>query len=56
MRVLLADDSGLILERLQEMLTVFEQVEIAGALGNGTKTLTLPKYHISQKKYLQSPY
>lgn len=39
MRILLADDSALILERLQEMLSVFGQVEIVGSLKNGTETL-----------------
>lgn len=39
MRVLLADDSGLILERLQEMVSVHKQVEIVGSLKNGTDTL-----------------
>jgi two-component system response regulator YesN len=39
MRVLLADDSELILERLQEMLTIYKQVEIVGVLKNGTQAL-----------------
>jgi DNA-binding NarL/FixJ family response regulator len=39
MRVLLADDSILILERLQQMLTIFPQVEIVGSLKNGTDAL-----------------
>jgi DNA-binding NarL/FixJ family response regulator len=39
MRVLLADDSGLILERLQEMLSMYNQTEIVGSLKNGTETL-----------------
>ena len=39
MRVLLADDSKLILERLQTMLSTYEQVEIVGSLSNGTDTL-----------------
>ena len=39
MRVLLADDSGLILERLQKMVSMFRQVEIVGSFKNGTDTL-----------------
>jgi DNA-binding NarL/FixJ family response regulator len=39
MRVLLADDSGLILERLTEMLTVYKKVEIVGSLKNGSDAL-----------------
>jgi two-component system response regulator DesR len=39
MRVLLADDSGLILERLTEMLNMYKKVEIVGSLNNGTDTL-----------------
>jgi len=39
MKVLLADDSELILERLQEMLNIYKQVEIVGALKNGTEAL-----------------
>jgi len=39
MKVLLADDSGLILERLQEMLGILDQVEITGSFKNGTDTL-----------------
>lgn len=39
MRVLLADDSVLILERLQEMLSIYKQVEVVGTLKNGTETL-----------------
>ena len=39
MRVLLADDSSLILERLQEMLSKFKAVEIVGLCKNGTETL-----------------
>jgi two-component system response regulator DesR len=39
MRVLLADDSGLILERLTEMLNMYKKVEIVGSLKNGTDTL-----------------
>jgi len=39
MRVLLADDSDLILRRLQEMLIVHNHVEIVGVLRNGTDTL-----------------
>lgn len=39
MRVLLADDSELILERLQQMLSVFPQVDVVGTLKNGTEAL-----------------
>lgn len=39
MRVILADDSNLILERLQEALRVFKQVEIVGLCDNGIDTL-----------------
>ena len=38
-RVLLADDSDLILERLQQMLRLNPQVEIAGSFKDGLKTL-----------------
>lgn len=39
MRVLLADDSGLILERLQEMVGTHKQAEIVGSYKNGSQTL-----------------
>ena len=39
MRVLLADDSDLILERLQKMVSMFSQVEIVGLYKNGLETL-----------------
>jgi DNA-binding NarL/FixJ family response regulator len=39
MRVLLADDSGLILERLTEMLRMYKKVEIVGTLKNGSDAL-----------------
>lgn len=39
MRVLLADDSALIRERLKDMLSVFQQVEIVGLFENGTDAL-----------------
>lgn len=39
MKVLLADDSGLILERLAEMLNMYKKVEIVGSFKNGTDTL-----------------
>ncbi|MDP3003766.1 MAG: response regulator transcription factor [Bacteroidales bacterium] len=39
MRVLLADDSDLILERLQEMVSIYNQAEIVGSFKNGTETL-----------------
>jgi len=39
MRVLIADDSSLILERLRAMVSMHKQVEIVGLLKNGTATL-----------------
>ena len=39
MKVLLADDSVLILERLKEMLSIYEQAEIVASLKNGDDTL-----------------
>lgn len=39
MRVLLADDSELILERLKEILNTFESLEVIGTFKNGTETL-----------------
>jgi len=39
MKVLLADDSGLILERLQEALSSFKHIEIVGSFKNGNETL-----------------
>lgn len=39
MKVLLADDSDLILERLSEMLVAYRQLEIVASLKNGTDTL-----------------
>ncbi|MFZ4413131.1 MAG: response regulator transcription factor [Bacteroidales bacterium] len=39
MRVILADDSGLILERLEEMISLNKQVEIIGSYKNGKDTL-----------------
>ena len=39
MRVLIADDSDLILERLQDMVHAYQQVEIVGSLKDGTETL-----------------
>ena len=39
MRVLLADDSELILERLQQMLAIFPQVDVVGSLKNGIEAL-----------------
>ncbi len=39
MKVLIADDSDLIRERLQQMLSQFAQVEIVGAFNNGIQTL-----------------
>ena len=40
MRVLLADDSSLILERLQEMIIGYKRAEIVGTFKNGTDTLS----------------
>lgn len=39
MKVLLADDSELILERLKEMLSSYKMIDIVGSLKNGTDTL-----------------
>lgn len=39
MRVVLADDSNLILDRLHEMLSVFKHVEVVGSFKNGIETL-----------------
>jgi DNA-binding NarL/FixJ family response regulator len=39
MKVILADDSGLIRERLTEMLNMYKHVEIVGSLDNGTDAL-----------------
>lgn len=39
MRVLLADDSDLILDWLKEMLSVFKQIEIVATLKNGKEAL-----------------
>jgi len=39
MKVVIADDSKLILERLHQVLDSFWQVEIVGSLKNGTETL-----------------
>ena len=39
MRVLIADDSDLILKRLTEMLIFSQQVEIVGSFTNGIETL-----------------
>ena len=38
-RVILADDSDLILVRLQQMLSIYPQVEIAGTFTDGIETL-----------------
>jgi two-component system response regulator YesN len=43
MKVLLADNSYLILERLQEMLVKFPEVEIAGQFSNGLDALNALK-------------
>jgi len=40
MRVIIADDSNLIRERLQEMISGYKQVEIVGTFKNGTDTLS----------------
>lgn len=39
MKVLLADDSGLILDRLKEMLSMHKHVEVVASLKNGKETL-----------------
>jgi DNA-binding NarL/FixJ family response regulator len=39
MRVIIADDSALIRERLQNIISNFIQVELVGSLTNGTDTL-----------------
>ena len=39
MKVLLADDSGLILERLQEMISIYKQIDIVGSYMNGDDAL-----------------
>ncbi|MFZ4399636.1 MAG: response regulator transcription factor [Bacteroidales bacterium] len=39
MKVLLADDSLLMLERLQDQIKMFKQVEITGSFTNGKETL-----------------
>lgn len=39
MRILLADDSALILERMREMLSIYNRLEIVGSFNNGTETL-----------------
>lgn len=39
MKVLIADDSALIRERLQDMLEIYPQVELVGSLKNGIETL-----------------
>jgi DNA-binding NarL/FixJ family response regulator len=39
MKVIIADDSDLILERLYDMLCNFSEVEIVGAFSNGIDTL-----------------
>jgi DNA-binding NarL/FixJ family response regulator len=39
MRVVIADDSDLIRDRLQQMLRQFRQVEVVGSFNNGTQTL-----------------
>ena len=43
MKILIADDSQLILDRLQEMLIDFKGVEIVAALKNGLDSLELIK-------------
>jgi DNA-binding NarL/FixJ family response regulator len=39
MKVLIADDTNLIRERLQEMVSVSRQLEVVGSFANGTDTL-----------------
>lgn len=43
MRIVIADDSGLMLERLQQMLNLMEQVEVVGSFHNGTDALSALK-------------
>ena len=43
MRVILADDSELILIRLQQMLSIFPQVELVGSYIDGIQTLNAIK-------------
>ena len=43
MKILIADDSPLILERLQEMLSDFKEAEVVAALKNGLDSLELIK-------------
>lgn len=38
-RIIIADDSDFILERLQKMLNLLDQVEVVGAFHNGTEAL-----------------
>ena len=44
MRIIIADDSDLILERIQEMLNQFNQVEIIALLKNGKDALKAFKF------------
>ncbi len=39
MKVIIADDSDLILDRLQQILSQFEQIVIVGSFRNGTEAL-----------------
>ncbi|MBK6964655.1 MAG: response regulator transcription factor [Bacteroidales bacterium] len=43
MRVILADDSDLILVRLQQMLSIFPQVDLVGSYSDGIETLNAIK-------------
>lgn len=45
MKVLIADDSLLILERLQEMVTSYNHAEIVGMVKNGNETLDALRIH-----------
>lgn len=40
MRVIIAGDSSLILERLQETMSMYKQAEMIGAYGNGLDTIS----------------
>ena len=40
MKILIADDSNFILDRLQQMLSLLDHVEIIGAYDNGTDALS----------------
>ncbi|HAH23488.1 MAG TPA: response regulator [Prolixibacteraceae bacterium] len=45
MKILIADDSVLILERLSEMLSFHSQAEVVGSYNNGTEALQALRTH-----------